>query len=200
MTDVSVLIPAYNAEKYIARCIRSVIDSVCSFEFEIVVVDDGSTDKTYEICENFGSLIKLTKNNKNCGLSQTLNSAIKISNGSFIVRVDADDYVNQHYLEALTVFLELNEDTHAVRCDYLKVNDDEEIISRSSQVLDPIGCGIMFRRAVLHHLNGYDPNKRVNEEKCLLNRFSLAGFSMADLHIPLYRYRDTPFSLSKVGQ
>ena len=121
------------------------------------------------------------------------------SKGRFIVRVDADDFVNKHYIEALTVFLELNEDVHAVRCDYLKVNDNENVICRSSQIKDPIGCGIMFRRPILNDLNGYDPAKRLNEEKCLLNRFNLAGFIMADLHIPLYRYRDTPRSLSKSG-
>ena len=197
MIDVSVIIPAYNANLYLARAIRSVIANRSQYKFEVIVVDDGSTDDTKNTMATFGKLIKSSFINKNVGLPTALNTGIRISSGRYIVRVDADDFVNENYIQILALFLDLNTEFDAVRCDYLRVSEDESVLGKFSQTQHPIGCAIMFRRRVLEALNGYDPNSLVNEDVELYKRFQQAGYRMGEINIPLYRYRDTPNSLSK---
>lgn len=197
MVDVSVIIPAYNADNYLARAIRSVISNKSEYKFEVIVVDDGSTDGTKSTMDAFGKLIKPSFIRKNIGLPSALNEGIRISSGRYVVRVDADDFVNENYIHVLALFLELNSECDAVRCDYFRVSEDENIIGKFNQSDHPIGCAIMFRRKVLEALNGYDPNSLVNEDVEIYQRFQNAGYRMGEINIPLYRYRDTPNSLSK---
>src|SRR5699024_3819356 len=99
---VSVIIPCYNVEKYIERCIKSVLFQ--SFlNFEVIVINDGSTDKTEHLLielEREDSRIRLI-NKKNGGLSEARNTGIKIAKGSYITFIDSDDYVSQDYFSNL---------------------------------------------------------------------------------------------------
>ena len=90
----SVVIPVYNAEKYINRCVESILQQ--SFEnFEVVLVDDGSADRSMEICEELAQ--KDTRvlffHQKNQGVSATRNKGISMAKGKYLVFVDADDYI-----------------------------------------------------------------------------------------------------------
>ena len=108
MVDISVLIPAYNEEKYLSRCIRSLTNQHNpQLSFEILVQDDCSTDSTSEVCKSFDTIINYEKNSQNLGLPATLNRALSRSKGNFITRVDADDYVNCNYLNFLKIHSEL---------------------------------------------------------------------------------------------
>lgn len=91
---VSIIIPAYNVEKYIEECIRSVISQTFS-NMEIIVVDDGSTDNTAEIVEQIDDyrIILLRQSNK--GVSEARNRAISIAKGNFILCLDSDDMLHQ---------------------------------------------------------------------------------------------------------
>lgn len=195
--DVSVIIPAYNAEKYLARAIRSILSNFTNYRFEVIVVNDGSTDETENIISTFGKLITYIKNDKNYGLPYSLNRAIDSSKGRYIIRLDADDFVNENYLHFHAAFLDLNINYHAVRSDYLVIDEGENVLGRESQTANPIGCAIMFRREVLKALGCYNRKLIRDEEVCLLRRFYKFGYRMGELNIPLYRYRDTPGSLSK---
>lgn len=102
MKMVSVIIPAYNAEKYIAKCIQSVTSQSYK-DVEIIVVNDGSADKTAEICENLAKnddRINVV-NQKNSGVSIARNVGLKKSNGEFVAFVDADDTLCENALENL---------------------------------------------------------------------------------------------------
>ena len=78
MKKLSVIVPVYNQEKYIARCLRSLVrQSMDRKEYEIIVINDGSTDKTSKILEQFSEYITLIECEKNCGLPATLNKGIK---------------------------------------------------------------------------------------------------------------------------
>ena len=130
---VSVIIPVYNQEMYIGRCLRSLLDqSLNKNNYEIIVVNDGSTDKTFDIISGFGKYIKIINNKKNMGLPFSLNKGIKSSKGRFIVRVDSDDYVNKEFLNSLQMYLLYNNETNAVSCDYYLVDDKENIIKRKN--------------------------------------------------------------------
>lgn len=187
---LSVVIPIYNEEKYIGRCIRSLMNqSLSQDEYEIILINDGSLDKTKYALQLFeGGIIKVFNNDKNKGLPYSLNKAITNSKGKFIVRVDGDDYVNYDFLLILKVFLEMNPYLDAVSCDYQLVDSSENVISIENAEKDPIGCGIMFRKKHLIEIGMYDTEMKHNEDKEMYNRFT-KRHSIFRIPLPLYRYR-----------
>lgn len=96
----SIIIPAYNCEKYIGSAIESVLNQA-GFEKEIIIVNDGSTDKTLNICEHYSEKNKCIKliNKNNSGVSETRNIGIKNSSGDYIIFLDADDKLSEGALE-----------------------------------------------------------------------------------------------------
>lgn len=92
--SISVIMSVYNNENTVLESVNSILSQTFT-EIEILITDDSSTDNSYEILKdlkNQDGRIKLFKNQKNIGLTKTLNKMIKISNGDFIARQDADDY------------------------------------------------------------------------------------------------------------
>lgn len=88
---LSIILPAYNAEKYIAETIVSVLNQEYT-DFELLIIDDGSKDKTADIVKTFDDTrIRYIKNERNLGLIQTLNKGISLARGMYIGRIDADD-------------------------------------------------------------------------------------------------------------
>lgn len=102
---ISVITSVKNGEKYIQRCINSIIEQ--TFEnFEFLIIDDGSDDNTWDILKkNKDRRIKLFKNRKSIGLTKSLNYLIKISSGDFIARIDADDVSRQSRFKNQIEFL-----------------------------------------------------------------------------------------------
>ena len=99
---ISVIVAAYNQERYIGRCLRSLLHQTLDHsKYEIIVVDDGSTDKTpYALnlfCDPKNSVVKIITNEVNLGLPASLNLAIKASKSEYLVRVDSDDFVNENF-------------------------------------------------------------------------------------------------------
>src|SRR5262245_20946930 len=128
---VSVIIPAHNAERFIGRAIRSVLNqTVPPDEFEVIAIDDASSDRTSYALELFKDEITILKNETQLGLPGSLNRAIRVARGKYIVRVDADDYVRADYLYILERYLEDNTYMDAVACDYYLVDDSENIVER----------------------------------------------------------------------
>lgn len=193
---VSVIIPVFNQEKYIGRCLRSILSQ--SFEesfYEVIVIDDGSSDYSIKILEAFSDKIKIIKHKKNLGLPSALNSGIKNARGKYIVRLNSDDYVNFDYLNILYLFIEYN-NFDAVGCDYYLVNDNEEILEKRNCLEYPIGCGIIFRVDQLIDIGMYDKNFLINEEVELRKRFE-KKYSVERVPLPLYRYRQHLSNMTK---
>ena len=190
---MSVIISAFNEEKYIGRCLRSLLKQNISDDlYEIIVINDASEDRTdfaLELfCDPRKSIIKVLKNEENLGLPSSLNKAINFSNCEYLVRVDADDWVSQDFLKILYCFLENNSYMDAVACDYFIANDKEEILERKNCSEDPIACGVMFRRKQIVEIGMYDEEFKFNEEKDLKIRFE-KRYKIHRIEIPLYRYR-----------
>ena len=102
---ISVIIPIFNSENFIGRCLRSLLNQTLRKDkYEIIVINDASTDKTEYALKLFREDIKIINNKKNIGLPASLNKGINLSNSDFIVRVDSDDYVSVHFLEILYEF------------------------------------------------------------------------------------------------
>jgi glycosyltransferase involved in cell wall biosynthesis len=151
-------------------------------------VDDGSTDRTAAILTTFGDDITVLRNDTNVGLPASLNRAITSTHSKFIVRVDADDYVNSSFLDVLYLFLAENPQMDAVSCDYLLVDDREEVLQRGDASKDPIACGIMFRTEQLIDIGLYDESFLRHEDRDLRVRF-LDRYTIHHVPLPLYRYR-----------
>ena len=190
---LSVIVSAFNQEKYIGRCLRSLLkQSLNRDEYEIIVINDGSFDKTSYALELFNSpkedLIKVITNEENLGLPTSLNKGINASKGKYIVRVDSDDFVNFNFLQFLSFYLDTNPESSAISCDYYLISEDEKVIERMESDKNPIACGILFRKETLIDIGLYDESFLYNEEVELRLRY-LKKYSIDRLAIPLYRYR-----------
>ena len=99
---VSVIVPVYNVEKYLEKCIESISSQTYS-NIEIILIDDGSEDNSGEICDKFIEIDKriIVKHKCNEGVSAARNDGIDIANGKYICFVDGDDYIAQDYVEYL---------------------------------------------------------------------------------------------------
>ena len=186
---ISVLVPVHNQEKYIGRCLRSLLSQNYPRDaFQIIVIDDSSHDRTPYALELFQEEITLVRNDTKLGLPASLNRGIRATSAPYVVRVDSDDYVNAEFLSLLNLFLANNLYMDAVACDYLLVDDREEVIARKNCAEEPIGCGIMFRTEQLIDVGLYDESFLLHEERDLRIRF-LQKYNIHRLELPLYRYR-----------
>tara|TARA_B100000427_G_C15447204_1_gene567882 strand:- start:299 stop:949 length:651 start_codon:yes stop_codon:yes gene_type:complete len=195
---VSVILPVYNSERYIGRCLRSLNrQSLSKKNYEVVIIDDFSKDNSIAEIKKYSSKnIKLIKNSKNFGLVKSLNLGIKKARGSLIVRVDSDDWVHEDFLNILSTFLFINEDLDAVACDYVLTDNKEKNLKIENCEKKPIGCGIMFRTQHLLDLGLYDEKFKYAEEEALRKIF-LKKYKITRIPLNLYRYRQHKNNRSK---
>ena len=99
---VSVIVPVYNVEKYLRKCLDSIINQTLK-DIEIILVNDGSTDSSLSICEEYAEKDKriIVISKENAGPSHTRNAGLKTAKGEYISFVDSDDYIEENMLETL---------------------------------------------------------------------------------------------------
>ncbi len=104
---LSVIIPVYNVEKYLKRCLNSVLSQL-SEDMEIIIIDDGSTDNSGKICEQYtkkyGSVINVI-HQKNGGLSSARNTGIENARGEYLYFLDSDDYISSKFIQTVYGYL-----------------------------------------------------------------------------------------------
>lgn len=102
MANIGVIVPVYNVSQYLRRCIESILDQTYQ-DFELILIDDGSTDESGVICDEYMQRSKkvITIHQANCGLSGARNRGIEINENEYITFIDADDYIEKQYLETL---------------------------------------------------------------------------------------------------
>ncbi len=191
LPEITVVICSYNHAKFIERCLRSINHQVHiqPNEYEIIVVDDGSTDNTQDIIQNLNlSNLRLIQNKCNIGLPASLNTAIRLARGRFVVRVDSDDYIARNCLYLMRLFLESNREYQAVASDYVLVNEQEQVICKVNGLAEEIACGVMFRKECLFEVGLYNDEFQMREGHELRRRF-LERFNIGRLEFPLYKYR-----------
>ena len=132
----SIVIPIYNASRYLDNCINSVLNQ--SFgNFELILVDDCSDDDSYDICTSFAKIDKriiLLKNIKNVGVSKSRNLGIKCSRGNYLGFIDADDWIDINLLEHIYKELQSEE----VEC--LKFGATEEYFDNDGNIKSIVRC------------------------------------------------------------
>lgn len=127
---VSVIVPVYNVEDYLKKCIDSIIHQTYE-NIEIILVNDGSTDNSYEICQKFSKkdsrIILLNK--KNGGLSDARNYGLKVATGDYVVFIDSDDYVRLNYVESLYHMI-IKYKADVVACEYSEVSTNGNLLKQ----------------------------------------------------------------------
>jgi glycosyltransferase involved in cell wall biosynthesis len=142
---LSIIVPVYNVEKYLAKCLDSIIDQKTSFKYEVIVTDDGSTDSSAEILARYADRPQFTTFRiSNSGLSVARNEGLKRARGKYVMFVDSDDYISENCVETLL--------SRAVR-------DGADIVQGSYCTVDVqnnVQRKQVFKDAVLDHA---DPDK-----------------------------------------
>ena len=102
----SIIIPAYNAEKTISRCLDSVLSNIYP-ETEIILINDGATDGTHEVCKNYSQRNECIKyiSQKNSGVSAARNTGLEMASGEYVLFVDSDDYISADYFSVIDDYL-----------------------------------------------------------------------------------------------
>lgn len=157
---VSIIIPVYNVEKYLCRCVDSILTQSFS-DFELIMIDDGSRDNSGKICDEYA--LKDTRiiilHNANQGAAAARNAGLDKASGKYVSFIDSDDYINPVFLEQMVSALE-SDHTDLVMCDIsLTVN------SKSQQIIKckfPNNTTVVGREEVLKNIvqykcNGYSP-------------------------------------------
>lgn len=153
---ISIIVPVYNVKKYLDRCVKSLLDQTQE-NIQIILVDDGSTDKSSEICDNYAQQFSNIEviHKKNAGLGQARNTGLQFAKGDYIGFVDSDDYVSKHMYKTL-LNLAITSKADCVYCTSIRFWDDNDSLEISkpqneiveyldeeilnSYLLDRIGC------------------------------------------------------------
>lgn len=209
--DISFVISTYNYAAYLEKCINSCIDLISSFKrlnCEILVVDDGSTDNTKNILEKFSSSQIKKFCIENSGVELACNFAFKRANGTYVVRVDADDILLPSYLEG--VFPHLAKKHHFIYPDYQVVDSEGFIVERVNLPLfDPaeirargdfLATGTLYRRDTLVAIGGYDSRIKNSglENYELILKLLNRGYLGFHIDQSLFSYRRHGANLSKL--
>jgi len=122
----SIIITTYNYEKYIRQCVESALNQDFSDKYEIIVVDDCSTDNTALILDDYDTLIRIN-NERNLCIEASVNKGIRKASGKYIVRLDADDYLEYDFLTE--VYKHIGSEYVFYYGDYISVSEDGSYLS-----------------------------------------------------------------------
>jgi len=198
---ISVIIPVYNQAVYIAEAIDSA-QSQTFRDFEVIVVDDGSTDETSQVLSQYGDSIRVIRQS-NRGGAAALNRGIHAARGEWIAWLSADDAWEPAKLEKQVQVIRQNPNVGIVYTDYLYVDAKGDTLSREHFPLPPTrrqtllrlirrcfvnGSSTLIRRGVFARIGLYDENDRLTPDWDFFLRAGLV-FDFAHIPEPLVHYR-----------
>jgi glycosyltransferase involved in cell wall biosynthesis len=176
MPKISIILPTFNGSKYIREAIDSVLTQTFQ-DWELIVLDDGSTDNTCKIVNHYltDKRMRFLKNERNLGQNKTLNLGLKLAKGEYIARIDDDDeWIDKDKLKQQVEFLDSHKDYMLVGTSYNVVLDSgitqstttlptEDKLIRSNLLSQNLfgHSTVMFRRDIALSLGGYDESKAV---------------------------------------
>ncbi|MFN3793376.1 MAG: glycosyltransferase family 2 protein [Chitinophagaceae bacterium] len=201
---VSVLMPAYNAERYITQSIESVLVQSLA-DFELIILDDNSSDKTYDIITSYAKIdkrIKCFRNDSNRGIGYCRNFLMNISNGEYYAFLDADDISEPNRLEVQSFFLDHNPEIFGIGGGRLIIDKDGfHIKSLPIDSVDrdifQISCKIlfcncfcnstmMFRSTKIRFIEEYSP---AEDYEFWSRLFLIHKFKLININMPIVKYR-----------
>lgn len=204
---VSVIVTAHNYAEFLEECLDSVLEQTY-VDFELVVVDDGSTDETPEILREysyeFPEIVRVVRLGGE-GLPTACNRGIETAEGEYIIRLDADDYFDENILSVEASFLDSNPEIDLVYPDYYTIDRDGDILNHvrlpkvgeEVKLLDrsPLAAGAMYRRSTWEDIGGYNESLSYQEDYDFWIRF-ISEFEVHNVNLPLMYYRQHGSSMS----
>ena len=150
--EISVIVPVYNVEQYLAECISSILSQTFT-DFELLLVDDGSPDRCGEICDEYSGKDKRVRvfHQENAGLSCARNKGLEHASGTYIAFVDSDDYVTSTYLQELYASLPADKSQRGtVICGFDKLFPDGSLhtVHVPQQTILPMDCSRVLAELV----------------------------------------------------
>ena len=209
---VTIIVPVYNVEKYINKCLGTLVKQTYK-NIEIIVINDGSSDNSQKIidefCHKYPRIIKAYKKS-NGGISSTRNFGIEKANGKYIVFVDIDDYVESDYCEFLYKLI-IKYDVDVACCDYF-INDsnnnvqfisNEKVLTSNDMLCDYLynanikGCvwNKMYKASIIKNIKFLD--FKMAEDVIFNTEVLLNCKKIVYSHVPKYHYNTLNTSLSR---
>ena len=198
LPEVSIYILNYNYGKFIGQAIESCVDQ--SFKnIEIIIIDDGSTDNSKEIIQLYARKYPFIKTrfNKNQGLIKSCNHALKLAEGKYILRLDADDWLDRNAIEIMFNKMEKNKKIELLFPDYYEIDENNNVLHtirrhdfKKVKLFDSPAHGActLFRKNTLISMGGYDENFSCQDGFEIWLRF-YKKFKVMNLNLPLFYYR-----------
>lgn len=209
---ISIIIPVYNVNKYLVKCIESILAQ--SFQkFEIILIDDGSTDGSAEICDAYAAKYNNIKviHKENGGVSSARNMGLDICEGKFITFIDSDDWIHIDYLQTLRNLI-LDNSADIAICEYLRVDNEnivDEEISPNFETLTKIDSfnkiytekyinmivvhGKLYRKNIFDNLRF--PVGKIHEDEYMIHKILFKAEKIIYTDSKLLYYRHTPNSI-----
>lgn len=208
---VSVLLSVYNGERYLAEAVSSILQQTFA-DFELIAIDDGSSDNTAAILATFADpRLIVRRNDSNCGLASALNQGLALSHGEYIARMDADDVMLPTRLAQQVSLLDRQPDIGVVGtwmklitdegqpCGVFEVACDHEMIAWTllfgSKLAHPT---VMIRRTLIEQVSGYQANVITEDIDLWVRLVERTRFANLPDALLLYRQHDA--SVSRVHQ
>jgi glycosyltransferase EpsE len=201
---ISVIMGLYNCEKTLQESIDSLLNQTFQ-DFELIMCDDGSIDKTYKIAETYKEIynnIILLKNDKNKGLNYTLNYCLKYARGEYIARQDADDFSLNNRFEEEIKYLESHTNVAFIGCQMIQFDKNGDFkIAKAIEYPQKkhFAYGNPFyhptciiRKSIMSEANGYSEEKyfKRGQDYNLWFKIYARGYVGYNIQKPLYKYRD----------
>lgn len=211
---ISIIVPIYNVAQYLRACINSIVNQTYR-DIEIILIDDGSTDDSGSICEEYKKIDEriVVIHQNNAGLSAARNAGIKLSTGEYITFIDSDDYISPDYIKKLhscfadntidivvcdlkkvpekvelsDINLQVEKDTNSVRLSNCQAI--EEVYKSSYHGIDFVSFAKLYRKA-LFEINEIEfPVGKIHEDAFTTYKLFYASKEIVYVDIPMYFYR-----------
>ncbi|MBH0066668.1 glycosyltransferase [Pseudoalteromonas sp. NZS100] len=196
---VTIIMPCYNSENTLFDSINSVLNNTYS-EFELIIVNDGSTDGSLKVAESFTDRrIHLINRSENRGLIYTLNEGLECANGKYILRLDSDDCYLRNSIEVMINFIEkvnadfifgnaqIIDEKGSYMGETKKLND--HVIRKVNVINSIIHSSVCFRKELIEELGNYNKDCLGYEDQELWYRFFRANKKMYHLDKSIVKYR-----------
>lgn len=207
MQLVSVIVPIYNVEKYLNECVSSIVNQTYR-ELEIILIDDGSSDRSADLCDEWKEKDNriIVIHQENGGLSRARNTGINLANGDYFAFVDSDDYVERTFIEKLITIME-KDNSEIAMCNLYGVFQSEITFDGKNRIREDdnvttidflkkmytypgfyiIVCNKMFKKSIAKHI--CFPEGTLHEDGFVMRSIILQANRISVIAEPLYYYR-----------
>lgn len=191
---ISIIIPAYNNEKYIGKCIESVLNQTYQ-NIEIIIINDCSTDNTEDVIHKYlikDDRISYYRNENNIGVGYTRNKGIELAKGKYIYFLDSDDYIEPNAIFDLYNVIKEDDSFSSTTSGFKEINGESMIYRRTKEELDllqsPSVCIRLFNKSIIDKSNIKFSNLKIGEDLEFVFKLLIFNDKVSYINKPIYTY------------